>query len=191
VTHRAEELPPPNAYVRLTDDAVADLERLARKDPQIVRWCVKKMLLLERSPLAGEPLLGDLIGFRKLVVGDRSWRIVWRVLSDEAGAVVIDIAEVWAAGARADAEVYEEVRRRMKDLGAEAAPRPLADVLPALGRLFDDLGAAVEPVAAPAPGTPEWLVERVVKTVGLDRAEVASMTPDEAMSVLENHWSTR
>jgi hypothetical protein len=50
---------------------------------------------------------------------------------------------------------------------------------------------AVERVAGPAPGTPEWLVERVVKTVVLDRAEVASMTPDEAMSVLENHWSTR
>ena len=57
--------------VRLTEDAVADLHRLGKKDPQIVRTVLKKMLLLERSTNAGEPLLGASIGFRKLVVGDR------------------------------------------------------------------------------------------------------------------------
>ncbi|MCW2132330.1 type II toxin-antitoxin system RelE family toxin [Arthrobacter sp. VKM Ac-2550] len=67
------------AVVRLTDDAIADLRRLQKKDPQIVRWAFKKMLLLERPAHAGEPLLGSLIGFRKLAVGDRDWRIVWRV----------------------------------------------------------------------------------------------------------------
>lgn len=189
MTDGTDTLPPPNAYVRLTDDAIADLQRLARKDPQIVRWCVKKMLLLERSPLAGEPLLGELIGFRKLVVGDRSWRIVWRVLSDEVGAVVVDVAEVWAAGAREAAEVYEEVGRRMRALSGEGTPKPLADVIPALGRMFDDLGAAVEPVVTPR--APDWLVERVVKTVGTELAEAEAMTPDEAMSVLEDHWSRR
>ena len=87
----------PRAVVRLTEDAIADLHRLHRKDPQIVRWAFKKMLLLERSVDAGEPLLGDLIGFRKLVVGDRDWRIVWRTTTDTVGATVIDVAEVWAA----------------------------------------------------------------------------------------------
>lgn len=62
--------------VRLTEDAVSDLHRLHKKDPQIVRSVFKKMLLLEKSPEAGEPLLGALVGFRKLVVGDRDWRIV-------------------------------------------------------------------------------------------------------------------
>lgn len=65
----------PRALVRLTEPAVDDLRELYRKDPQIVRWCFKKMLLLESSPEAGEPLVGGLIGFRKLVVGDRDWRI--------------------------------------------------------------------------------------------------------------------
>ena len=43
----------PRAVVRLTEDAIADLHRLHRKDPQIVRWAFKKMLLLERSVEAG------------------------------------------------------------------------------------------------------------------------------------------
>jgi mRNA interferase RelE/StbE len=83
--------------VRLTEPAIDDLHALARKDPQIVRWCLKKMLLLERDPMAGEPLLGGLIGFRRLVVSDRHWRIVWRVVEDDASGTLVDIAEVWAA----------------------------------------------------------------------------------------------
>ncbi len=69
----------PRAYVRLTEPAVEDLARLVRLDPQVARQALKKMILLERDPEAGEPLLGALIGFRKLIVGDRHWRIVWRV----------------------------------------------------------------------------------------------------------------
>lgn len=64
------------AYVRLTDAALEDLDRLAASVPQALRWALKKMLLLEESPDAGEPLLGNLIGWRKLTVGDRDWRIV-------------------------------------------------------------------------------------------------------------------
>jgi mRNA interferase RelE/StbE len=48
---------PPRAYVRLTDPAVADLERLVGVDPQIVRWALKKMLLLERDPDRAVPCL--------------------------------------------------------------------------------------------------------------------------------------
>lgn len=67
------------------------------------------MLLLEADPLAGEPLLGSLIGYRKLVVGNRDWRIVWRAVTDQRGIVSVEIAEVWAVGARADSEVYSEM----------------------------------------------------------------------------------
>ena len=66
----------PRCRVRLTEDAVSDLYRLQKKDPRIVRDVFKKMLLLERAADAGEPLLGALVGFRKLVVGDRDYRIV-------------------------------------------------------------------------------------------------------------------
>ena len=82
--------------VRLTDDAVEDLLRLKRKDPQIVRAVLKKMLLLARSPKAGEPLLGSLVGFRKLVVGNRDYRIIWRETRDVDQTPVLVIAEVWA-----------------------------------------------------------------------------------------------
>ncbi len=52
------------AYVRLIDPAVEDLARLVRLDPQVLRQVLKKLLLLERNPEAGEPLLGALVGFR-------------------------------------------------------------------------------------------------------------------------------
>jgi mRNA interferase RelE/StbE len=43
--------------VRCTEPAIADLERLARTGlPQVVRWVLKKCLLLERNPEAGEEL---------------------------------------------------------------------------------------------------------------------------------------
>ncbi|CAB4998879.1 MAG: hypothetical protein F2881_02575 [Actinobacteria bacterium] len=46
----------PRAYVRLTEAAFHDLRTLNRHDPQIVRWAFKKMLLLERDPLAQQVL---------------------------------------------------------------------------------------------------------------------------------------
>ena len=53
--------------VRFTDPAFEDLRVMARKgDPQVVRAALKKCLLLERDPEAGEPLKGGLIGYRKL-----------------------------------------------------------------------------------------------------------------------------
>jgi mRNA interferase RelE/StbE len=141
----------PRVYVRLTDPAVADFERLVAVDPQIVRWALKKMLLLERDPEAGRPLLGDLIGWRKLVVGDRDWRIVWRVTTGEAGNQVIDIAEVCAVGARADAEVYAETSDRISALGRHPTAQALSDVIERLERAAGSVTAATEPVPDPVP----------------------------------------
>ena len=92
--------------VRITDDAIGDLKRLMKRDPQIVRLLLRRMLLLERSPYAGKPLVGALIGFRKLVAGNRHYRIVWRVATDDGQTAILEIAEVWAAGIRSDGEVY-------------------------------------------------------------------------------------
>ena len=105
--------------VRLTDDAIDDLRRLHRKDPRIVRDLFAKMLLLERASDAGEPLVGALVGFRKLVVGDRSWRIVWRETTDVRNNPVLDISEIWAAGAREDGEIYSEMKRRVERRGRQ------------------------------------------------------------------------
>jgi mRNA interferase RelE/StbE len=163
--------------VRLTEDAIGDLSRMVRADPQAVRWCLKKMLLLERNPEAGEPLVGDLIGFRKLTVGDRHWRVVWRVTHDETGSVVVDVAEMWAAGARSDGQVYAEMRRRIASLGASPQAQALAHVLDLLGRASQGLVAAGNPGGEPVP---EWLVSRLVGK-GADEAEIRALAPEAAM----------
>lgn len=130
--------------VRLTEDAVADLHRLGKKGPHAVRTVFKKLLLLERSPNAGEPLLGALIGFRKLVVGDRHWRIVWRVTEDTDGTPIFDISEVWAVGIRSDSEIYEELKARVTRIGHDPKLQPLKDVITQMGRLYESVGAAAE-----------------------------------------------
>ena len=117
------------AYVRLIEPAFEDLRRLLALDPQIVRWALKKMLLLERHPDAGEPLLGGLVGWRKLIIGNRDWRLVWRITHDDLGATVIEVAEVWAVGARADAEVYAEMVSRVESLPKTPMTLTLVEVI--------------------------------------------------------------
>lgn len=174
--------------VRLIAPAVDDLARLARRDPQVLRQVLKKLLLLERDPHAGAPLLGALVGFRKLVVGDRHWRIVWRVGDDERGRTVVEVAEVWAVGARADAEVYAEMAGRVAALPDEPSSRALAEVVELLGRAAGEIRPTAEPVVEPVPS---WLVDRLVHTAGRDRAEVESMAPEEAMAAWEAHITGR
>ena len=170
--------------VRLTDDAVKDLERLIQwGDPQVVRWALKKMLHLEQDPEVGDALLGGLMGWRKITVGDRTWRLVWRVTHDDVGAVVVDVAEIWAFGARSDAEVYEEMKGRIATAPRTPQTKALADVLATLGRLTDDIEATAEP-ATPEPPA-KWLREALQYVVRVPAAEVDAMTGKEAEGV----WS--
>lgn len=177
------------AYVRLTAPAVGDLHALLKKDPQIVRWALKKMLLLERDPQAGEPLLGHLVGWRKLTVGDRDWRVVWRLSADERGTVTVTISEVWAVGARSDAEVYAEMTERVASLGTTPATQALASVIEMLGRRAQrpDIQAAAEPRHDPVP---DWLQERLVRTAGIAAGDVRAMTGAEAMIRWEQFLQT-
>ena len=165
-----------------------DLERLLGVDPQIVRWALKKMLLLERDPDAGRALLGDLIGWRKLVGGDRDWRIVWQVTTDEVGNQVIDIAEVWAVGARADAEVYAEMNHRIAVLGSSPTTQALSEVIERLGRASGNVMAAVQPVRDPVP---PWLVDRLVHQGGMTPEPVAELTGVQAMQAWEAFITAR
>ena len=178
----------PRAYVRLTAPALGDLEGLVKKDPQIVRWALKKMLLLERNPEAGEPLLGQLIGWRKLTVGDRDWRVVWRV-STEDGAIHVTIAEVWAVGARTNAEVYAEMNTRIAAAGQQPSTLALAEVVELLGRhaVRDDLSAATQPAPDPVPG---WLRDRLVHSARIDAETIATMTGVQAMERWERFMTT-
>jgi mRNA interferase RelE/StbE len=179
----------PRTYVRLTEPAVGDLHALLKKDPQIVRWALKKMLLLERDPEAGEPLLGQLVGWRKLTVGDRDWRVVWRVSSDATGAVTITVSEVWAVGARSDAEVYAEMNERVATLGSDPATQALSSVIDMLGRHAQrpDIHATAEPEPDPVP---DWLHQRLVRTAGLSAELVQAMTGARAMERWEQFLQT-
>jgi len=165
--------------VGLKEPAFDDLQALMRLDPQIVRWALKKMLLLERDPEAGEPLHGALIGWRKLVVGDRDWRFVWRSTHDDAGTIVVDVAEVWAVGARSDAAVYAEMTSRVRTLPASPATLALTEVIERLGNVAQGLDAQAE--LEPTEVVPDWLAQRFRRQVGLRPAEVARMSLQEAV----------
>lgn len=127
------------------------------------------------SPTAGYPLGGELTGFRKLVVGSDTWRIVYRVVDEKQ----IEICEVWAVGARADAEVYAEATARVQ---AAAGQRPeilkLADVIERLGKLSGGVEAPAVPLREPVPA---WLAQRLIHTVGMEPQDVAALSLEEAV----------
>lgn len=164
--------------IRLTAAAVEDLERLFNVDPNIVRRCLKKLIVIERDPHAGEPLLGGLVGFRKITVGDRDWRIVWKVTEDQVGRLVVDVAEVWAVGYRKDGEVYDEITARIEAAGGSPATKALTNVLAMFEKQSRGLSVTPEPVETER--TPQWLTDALVRVVGLRPAVVKSMSPDEA-----------
>lgn len=175
--------------VRLTEDAVSDLHRLHMKDPQIVRAVFKKMLLLENSPEAGEPLLGALVGFRKLVVGDRDWRIVWRITEDASGMTILDISEIWAVGARSDGEVYDELTSRVARMGNSPKIRPLKDVIIQMCRLYESVEATAEP--ARAPSLPEWMISALKDQLHLSDREIFGLTEQQGQEQLMAYWSLK
>ncbi len=173
--------------VRLTEPAFQDLEALLRLDPQLVKQALKKMLLLERDPEAGEPLHGSLINYRRLVLGDRDRRLIWRVTHDDSGVVIVDVAEVWAVGARSDDEVYDEMRTRVKAMADSPATLALAEVVERLGRVAFSIEATPETTKEPVP---DWLAKRLRHQVGLTPAQIRSLTPEEALDAW-TEWVSR
>lgn len=173
--------------VRLTDDAVEDLRTLFKADPQIVRWALKKMIQIQRDPNAGDPLLGGLIGYRKIVVGDRDWRVVWRVVEDEAGEFRVEVAEIWAVGYRKDSEVYAEIKQRVTDAGPSPKTKALTEVLQIFEKQARDLTATPEP-QKPEP-VPKWLTDALLYVVRLPAPQVEKMSLEEAEKVWTDHIS--
>lgn len=91
--------------VELIDEAVVDLAGL-REGGNIKQFCRKLLEIEEKGLQAGEPLGRQLVGWRKLTVGNRNWRIVFRVNPEET------VATICAIGDRDDAACYEEAQRR-------------------------------------------------------------------------------
>lgn len=99
------------ATVQLTGEAREDLRDLDGSARKIVLKALKK---LEENPeQRGQPLgnqagSGNLVTFRKLVVGDRDYRIVYRVEAD--GTICV----VWVIGKRVDQECYDLAVARLQ-----------------------------------------------------------------------------
>ncbi|MCK2214681.1 hypothetical protein MF672_012880 [Actinomadura sp. ATCC 31491] len=144
---------------------------------------LKKILLLLDNPEAGYPLGGELTGFRKLVVGRNTWRVVYRITEDKS----VEICEVWAVGERADAEVYEEAAARVREAGAG---RP--EIIQ-LGQVIERLGALTDHIrvekASPREPVPDWLADRLIYTVGMAREDVAALDLEEAVDTWAEYRS--
>jgi len=96
--------------VELRPEAVDDLLRYAASGNLPLFF--KKLLRLEAvGNDAGLPLGRGLTGWRKIVVGDRTWRIVFK--TDPAETV----ATIWVIGDRDDNACYEEATRRVQATG--------------------------------------------------------------------------
>ena len=92
--------------VEFIPDAVEDLRRYARSGN--IRQFLQKLVRLEAAGKhAGFPLGRGLSGYYKIVVGDRDWRIIFTVNTDETIATVVVI------GDRADSACYEQAQRRL------------------------------------------------------------------------------
>lgn len=162
------------AEISFTSFAIDDLRRIG---PDAVPRVLKKILLLADNAEAGYPLGGPLTGFRKLVVGRNTWRVVYRVTDDK----VIEICEVWAVGARADDEVYVEAAARVR---AAAAVRPefveFAEVIERIGRIAGAVGVGPVTLTEVVPG---WLANRLIHTVGMPPEQVAALGLEQAVDL--------
>ncbi len=122
--------------VYLTAAAFDDLQLIHRKDQRISRLVLKKIIQISRRPRMGEALHGELVGFRKAVVGDNHWRIVWRVTTDSLGHEIVEIAEIWAIGARSNAQVYQEMRKRLASVADNPDLLPLSQLVELFEKKF-------------------------------------------------------
>lgn len=167
--------------IAFTRAALDDLRRLG---PDAVPKVLKKILLLLESPEAGYPLGSGLTGFRKLVVGRNTWRVIYRIRDDAA----IEVCEIWAIGERADAEVYAEATARVRE-AADQRPEfsGLAQVVESLGKLAGQLST---PPPEPREPVPDWLAKRLIYTAGLPAQYVAAMTLEQAVDRWAEYTST-
>lgn len=108
----------------LTSDAARDLARLSRSGR--IKGFLRALVRIEHDAHHGVPLSGRLQGMRRVVVGNRNWRIVY--IENDGVALIV------AIGNRAEAAVYATAASRVRALDRQHPARALADVLGDLGR---------------------------------------------------------
>ncbi len=98
---------------------------------------------------------------------------------DDSTSVVVDIAEVWAIGARSDGEVYEEVRGRIDSLPSNPQTVALEEVL----KYFEKKNGEEESVEelAQEEKLPDWLVNDLIELAGMEEDEVQMMSLKEGL----------
>ena len=95
--------------IELIEEAVADLSRYAVSGN--LRLFLKKLVWLEGArEQGGMALGGGLTGMRRIVVGDRDWRILFTMNPEKT------VATVWVIGDRGDDECYREAEARLRRL---------------------------------------------------------------------------
>ncbi len=110
-----------NSRVQLLPEAVEDLKNLDGNARKVVGAGIEKLRTdphLRGAPL-GSKVTGNLTGLRKLVVGNRTYRIVYQVRADNTVVVV------WVIGRRADSEVYEVAKARVALYSGDMARRAI------------------------------------------------------------------
>ena len=176
--------------LRFTDDAVDDLMQLQKKNRPALEWAMKKFLVIESNPEAGESLGGALSGFRKLTISSRDWRVVWRATSDDAGATIIDIGEIWAVGARKDSEVYEGMRGRLDSLPWSEQTKTLTEVVDLLTAKRKRKKAVANPLDEPDQTPAEvWQIADLVNIAGYPEELAHQLTKAEATKAWETFRS--
>jgi mRNA interferase RelE/StbE len=112
--------------VELIDEAIVDLADLAESGN--LKQFFRKLVEIEgNGSHAGEPLGRNLVGWRKITVGNRNWRIVFRVDKEET------VATVCVIGDREDAACYEEAQRRAQQIKDADATSLAASMMELLG----------------------------------------------------------
>lgn len=118
------------------------------------------MLLLEVDPHVGQPLLGTLIGYRKLTVGNRDLRLIWRVATADRGTTSSTSPRSGRSASSLHG-VITELGRRTTNVRARPPLEP----------------TRVEP----------WLAHRLVHTTGIDPQVLALITSEEAVDAWIPH----
>jgi mRNA interferase RelE/StbE len=103
------------------------------------------------------------------------------VIEENSGDTIIEVAEVWAVGARADSEVYSEVRKRIEKLGSTPEMVSIASTVARLSRGVD-VNEHPDPVEDPVP---TWLSVRLTEQVGLTAKQISQLSGEQAMKLWE------
>lgn len=165
--------------MRLLPPAVDDLLSFHKKDRATFEKIVRRLLYIQRDSQVGFLLSGHFADFRKLKVTHPELRIVWKVLHDENGEEVIEIAQIWAIGARANGEIYKELKKRIALLEGNQEATELSRVLAIIATGKRE----AIPKLQPLDPVPSYLEEALVNRMGLSAEAVRGLTGPIALEL--------